>query len=535
MFLKRSTSIQKGRTYHSILLTQSYRDRADGKNKHRTVANLSDFPPEEIEAIDFALKNKKDLPFLVNLRTAGKKQEKSIGAIYILHEVAKRLGIVKALGNTREAKLCLWMTIGRLIQPGLSRLAVVRLADRHMAKEVLDLDDFTEDDLYNALDWIDSKQRQIEGKLYCHRYSDAKPTLYLYDVTSSYLEGTENEYAAFGYPRDKKMGKMQIVIGLLTDDEGYPISVEVFEGNTNDIYTFYRQVRKLKNQFGCERVVMVGDKGMIKSAQIEDIKDHNFFYITSITKPQIESLIKQGTIQMELFTEELCEVKSGSDRFILRKNPVRAREMISSRKERIEVLNQFVLDQNTHLADHPRAKLEVALRKVNEKIDRFGFDEFIQVKTEANQLLLVIDNKTLESSFILDGCYVIKSNVPPEGASMKTIHNRYKSLTRVEDGFRIIKTELEIRPTFVRLASRTRAHVFIVMLSYLIARYLEDQWKIIGLNVIEAVDALASVHPILVTYGNGKFNFIPEPLLIVKLLVDALDLSLPEIFPTRQC
>ena len=134
MFLKRSTSIQKGRTYHSILLTQSYRDRADGKNKHRTVANLSDFPPEEIEAIDFALKNKKDLPFLVNLRTAGKKQEKSIGAIYILHEVAKRLGIVKALGNTREAKLCLWMTIGRLIQPGLSRLAVVRLADRHMAK-----------------------------------------------------------------------------------------------------------------------------------------------------------------------------------------------------------------------------------------------------------------------------------------------------------------------------------------------------------------------------------------------------------------
>jgi transposase len=533
MFLKRSTSIQRGRTYHSVLLTQSYRE--DGKNKHKTITNLSNASPEEIEAIDFALKNKQDLASIANLRTAGKKQEKSIGAVYVLFEIAKRLGIVKALGNSREAKLCLWMTIARLIQPGLSRLAAVRLAQRHMVKELLDLDEFTEDDLYGSLDWIDSKRRQIEERLYSHRYREAKPTLYLYDVTSSYLEGTENEFAAYGYNRDKKEGKMQIVIGLLTDDEGYPISIEVFDGDTRDFHTFSSQVRKLANQFGCERVAMVGDKGMIKSAQIEDIQDHNFLYVTSITKPQIESLVKQGTIQMELFSEELCEVKSGKDRFILRKNPVRARQMIASRKDRIEALSEFVQEQNNYLADHPRAELNVAQRKIIAKIDRYRLEEFVQVGTEANQIHLVIDEKALESLFILDGCYVIKSNIPSQEASMKTIHDRYKSLAHVEDGFRIMKTEfLEIRPIYLRRASRTRAHAFIVMLSYLITRYLEDQWKKIDLNVKEAIDALASVHPILIEHERGRTSFIPEPLPIVRQLISELNITLPEVLPAKQ-
>jgi len=522
-----------GKKYHSELLVESYRE--SNTIKHRTIANLSHCSPEEIDAIDFALKNKKDLASCVNLNTSKKKQGKSIGAIFVLNEVAKRLGIVDAFGTSREANLCLWMTIGRLIQPGQSRLAAVRLSEQHAIRELLGLDEFSEDDLYNALDWLDLRRKKMETRLFSQRFSEAKPILYMYDVTSSYLEGTENEYAAFGYGRDKKEGKMQIVIGLLTDAEGWPISVEVFEGNTLDFYTFYSQVRKLANQFGCEQVAMVGDKGMIKSAQIEDIQDHNFLYITTITKAQIEKLLKQGTFQMELFTEELHEVKSGNDRFILRRNPVRAKQIVDSRKDRLEVLNQFILQQNEYLIDHPRAELEVALRKINERIDKLCIDEFVKVQAEGRNLQLLINRNSLEGSDLLDGCYVVRSNIPLDAASKETIHGRYKALSHVEDGFRIMKTEfLEIRPLFLRLASRTRAHVFIVMLSYMIAKYLEERWKTFDLTVKEAVAALAAIHPVTLEYRNTKISFVPEPLPIVARLIDALDLVLPPFVPSAR-
>jgi len=215
------------------------------------------------------------------------------------------------LGPTRAGKLALWQVIARVIDQG-SRLSVVRLAGSHTACDVLNLGKFNEDDLYDNLYWLWENQAKIEDRLFEKRNgmkrNEDKQQLFLYDVTSSYLEGTENKLAAFGYGRDGKKGKRQIVIGLLCDETGIPLSIEVFKGNTKDPATFGSQVRKVVERFGGGEVTFVGDRGMIKSGQIEDLNKEGFHYITAITKPQIEKLLKTGVIQMELFDQDLAEV-----------------------------------------------------------------------------------------------------------------------------------------------------------------------------------------------------------------------------------
>ena len=221
-----------GKTYTSRLLRQAYRDH--GKVRHRTIANLTGCQEEELAAIRLALQHKGDLTQLVSLReNLVMKQGLSVGAVFTLDAVAKRLGLHHALGNSQEGKRALWQVLARVIDQG-SRLSAVRLAASHAACDVLGLDIFNEDDLYANLDWLHEHQETIENRLFRRRHPDGKAKLFLYDVTSSYLEGTDNELAAFGYNRDGKHGKLQIVIGLLCDEEGWPLSVEVFAGNTVD-------------------------------------------------------------------------------------------------------------------------------------------------------------------------------------------------------------------------------------------------------------------------------------------------------------
>ena len=209
-----------------------------------------------------------------------------------------------------------------------SRLSAVRLAQQQAACDVLGItESFHEDDLYQAMDWLETKQEEIEERLFQLRYKNKKPYFYLYDVTSSYLEGEQNELGAYGYNRDKKRGKKQIVIGLMTDDEGYPIAIEVFQGNTQDTQTVHNQIEKMAKRFGVSHVTLIGDKGMIKKTQVEELKAIDFHYITAITKPQIETLLKSGVIQLGLFDEDLAEVKDQGERYILRRNPIRAQEI----------------------------------------------------------------------------------------------------------------------------------------------------------------------------------------------------------------
>ena len=200
-------------------------------------------------------------------------------------------------------------------------MSAVRLAGNHAACDVLDLEAFNEDDLYANLDWLCEKQEVIEKRLFKRLENENQDGVFLYDVTSSYLEGMENELSAFGYNRDGKKGKKQIVIGLLCNGNGEPLSVEVFEGNTQDPKTFASQIHKAAERFGARDVTFVGDRGMIKSQQIEDLGERGFHYITAITKPQIEALLRQDVLQMELFDEDLAEIETDENiRFVLRRN-----------------------------------------------------------------------------------------------------------------------------------------------------------------------------------------------------------------------
>jgi hypothetical protein len=336
MYLDISVLHRKGRSYRRVLLRESYRE--EGEVKKRTIANLSPCSEKEIKAIGLALQHKEHLSEVGTIDgTLALRQGPSVGAVWLVYQMACRLGIAGALGRSREGKLALWQVIARVIDQG-SRLSAVRFAANHAACDVLDLEAFHEEHLYANLDWLDENQQAIEKKLYRKRHGGHQVELFLYDVTSSYLEGAQNELAAFGYNRDGKRGKQQIVIGLLCDPSGMPLSIEVFAGNTQDTQTFGRQVAKVAARFGGGVVTFVGDRGMIKGPQIEQLQAdnaHEFHYITAITKPQIEKLLREKKIQMGLFDQELGEVQLPEGlRLVLRRNPVRADEMKRSRQSK---------------------------------------------------------------------------------------------------------------------------------------------------------------------------------------------------------
>jgi hypothetical protein len=283
MYLDSSTVTKGDKTYTRHLLRESYREGK--KVRHRTIANVSECSEEEIAAIRLALRHKKNLSELTiaeKVQTFSQKQGLSIGAVWSVYAIAKQLGIVEAFGTTREGKLGLWQVMARVIDQG-SGLSAVRLAGEHAACDVLGLGKFDEDDLYENLDWLCEQQASIEDRLFRNLYRTEKPGLFLYDVTSSYFEGTHNELAAFGYNRDGKKGKYQIVIGLLCNEVGVPLSVEVFTGNTQDPQTVGPQIKKVAERFGSQEVTFVGDRGMIKNQQIEQLgsEPYGFHYIKS--------------------------------------------------------------------------------------------------------------------------------------------------------------------------------------------------------------------------------------------------------------
>lgn len=533
MYVDASTVRQKEKTYTRYLLRESYREGK--KVKHRTIANLSQCSPEEIAAIRLALRHKKDLTQLSVQDKAVIKQGLSVGSVWLLYDMARQLGITDALGATRQGKLALWQVLARVIDQG-SRLSAVRLAGCHAACDVLGLGNFDEDDLYDNLDWLCENQALIEDRLFAGNKKTDLPGLYLYDVTSSYLEGTENELAAFGYNRDGKRGKRQIVIGLLCNGKGLPLSIEVFAGNTQDPRTVASQIKKAAERFGGGDVTFVGDRGMIKSAQVEELGDYGFHYITAITKPQIETLLKSGVIQMNLFDQRLAEVIGDSGlRYVLRRNPARADEIKKSREDKLKALSKELSRQNEYLKEHALAKVATAMKRLNEKCHRLKISGWVSVTENERTILLNLDEEALKKEAELDGCYVLKSDLSPETATKEIIHNRYKDLCLVESAFRSSKTvNLELRPIHVRLASRTRGHVFVVMMAYRIIQELAVRWQDIDVTVEEGIKELSTLCAQEVSFnGKERCNQIPEPRASVRKLIDAAKVRLPEALPSK--
>ena len=528
---RRHWKSKNGKSYLSILLRHSYRE--NGKVCKRTIANLTHYPPEDVQAIELALKFKRDLATLGSIKEIQVKEGASVGAVWTVYQVAKRLGIQKALGKDFAGKLALWQVIARVIDQG-SRLSAVRLAQTHAACDVLGIRrGFDENDLYENLPWLCHEQERIERRLFAARRGNGKPELFLYDVTSSYLEGLQNELAAYGYNRDKKKGKLQIVIGRLCDESGEPVSTEVFEGNTTDPKTFAAQVKKVAQRFGCERVTFVGDRGMIKSGQIETLAQAGFHYITAITKAQITKLIKDGVLQLELFDETVCEVQNDGVRYVLRRNPRRVEEIAATRQGKRRSVQTLVERQTAYLRDHPRAKIATAEKKIYQKISRLRIDTWLGVQVDKGCLRLVVDETKLAEVSRLDGCYVIKTDLPQEAADTKTVHDRYKDLAVVEWAFRTSKTaHLEVRPVYVRKEENTRGHVLVVMLAYLVTRELRRAWVDLDVTVEEGLDQLKTLCSMEIrTNKGGTCLRIPQPRAKSQALLTALDLQLPDTLP----
>jgi len=448
----------------AILLRESYRE--SGKVKTRTIANLTHWAPERIEALRKALKGEFD-------GMDGEPVSGEIfGVLFALKQLADQVGMTRVLGPSEEGRLALFLVLARIAHGG-SRLSAVRWAEQHAVSDVLGLEQFDENDLYDALDWLESEQVRIEKRLYeaYVKRSGEPPAIVLYDVTSSYFEGEQNELADYGYNRDGKKGKKQIVIGLLTGADGEPLAVRVFEGNTADPSTVGEQIELLKQQFGVSEVIFVGDRGMIKSKGKEALGALGWRYISALTKQQIRALLKRGVLQPDLFDQDIGEVAQEDKRLILRRNESVQRRERARRADKLERLETLIAERNAFVSESTRADPAAGLRQLEQWVKRHKLHGFATLSLEQRQIRCEIDQEQMDDVALLDGCYALETTVPAEQMDAQTVDDRYRDLQKVERNFKTIKTDfLEVRPIYLRNAKRTKAHVFVAMLALKITR-----------------------------------------------------------------
>lgn len=531
---------KKGKSYTSILLRESY--RVGSKVKSKTLAVLTQLPAHVLEAVRRAIAQPSDSLARLAKTSDGSlrlRAAESFAALWTVDQVAQQLGIKKALGVTREAELGYWQVLARVLRPGTSLLAMVRLASSCAAAALLGWRlAFTEDDLYANGSWLEGRHAVIERRLWQSRATQPKDQLFLYDVTSSYLEGNYNALAAWGYNRDHKEGKKQVVVGLLTDSQGEPISTQVYRGNTSDLKTFGQQVHKIKKELGCAGVTMVGDRGMIRTDQKAAARKAEFHFITALTKPQIEKLLADKVLQMELFEDKVNDVL-GEDgrRFVLRRNPERQKELESSREQKRQALERALQKANAYLEEHRRAKVKTQRRKLLAQIQRLKVQDWLKLTIHQQRLMLTVDSQALQAASQLDGCYVVETDLKARQADKQTIHDRYKDLALVERDFRTLKTgHLDFRPWFVCTADNTQAHALTSMLALKVRRHLERAWWTLevtveeGLRELEQLCVIELVHP---QSGEVVARQVPEPSSRQKQLLDALKLLLPETAPPK--
>ena len=512
MFIKRNRTLHGGTPYQSILLVQGKRvpaKRPPGRPAtgapppktvvvHETLANLSRLPAELVALIEnFCQGIAPKAAATPSARAAvpGGAPAVQVGPCYGLlaglHALARELGIVRAVGETtRTQRLALYLIYARLAFQG-SRLSAARASEDHAVREVLQVGAFDEDDLYAALEYLAAHQHAIETAL---APKATKGAVFLYDVTSVYFEGEDNELAAFGYNRDGKRGKQQMVAGLLTDGAGEPLSIQLYAGNTSDPPTFLDAVEQLKVRFGTEEIAVVGDRGMIKALGQAALGEANFRYVTALTDPQVRKLLQAGVLQLGLFEDQPAEVTVGNQRYVLRCNPhTQARER-ARRTDQWTRVRQWIQARNKVVEKQPRCDPASSLRGAQARVQTHRLGGWVSVRLEGRQVVWTEDPAARDKEAQLDGCYVVVSDLPAAAADTQAVHDRYLDLTRVERDFRTLKTGLlEIRPVFLRKADRTRGHALVSLLALKLARALERRVAPLGLTVDDAVERLKGV------------------------------------------
>ncbi len=466
----------------AVLLRQSFREGS--KVRKRTLANLTSWPKDKIDALRAALRG--DTPL-------GKLEDsfdivRSLphGHVAAALGVAQRIGLPRLIASrkSRERDLVLAMVTARILSPS-SKLATARSLNEESASmslgETLGAQDADEDELYLAMDWLLKRQEKIEDKL-AKRHL-AENTLILYDVTSTYFEGRTCPLARRGHNRDKKKGKLQIVFGLLCDIEGRPIAVEVFEGNVGDPKTLAAQIKKIRERFGLKRVVLVGDRGLITEARIrEDLGPiEGLDWISALRAPAIKKLIEVGLIERSFFDDkDLGEISSpdySGQRLVVCRNPLLAQERAHKRQELLRATEkelQKIVDATKRARRPLKGKAEIGIR-VGKVINRFKVGKHFRIEINKDSFHYERKQEQIEREAALDGIYVIRTTVPAEILDADKTVGAYKGLSRAERAFRSMKTvDLKVRPIYHNLEDRVRAHVFLCMLAYYVEWHMRQ-------------------------------------------------------------
>jgi Transposase DDE domain len=465
----------------AILLREGWREGS--RTRKRTLANLTDWPPAQIDALRAVLRG--DYRELAPTSGFSIERTRPHGHVAAVLGTLRRLRLEPLLATRRcpERDAVVAMLVARIVEPR-SKLATAReLRAATLTStlgELLQLSDCDEELLYRAMDWLLPQQARIEQALARRHLSDG--TLALYDVTSTYFEGRCCPLARYGYSRDGKRDKLQITFGLLTNADGCPVAVEVFEGNSADPGTLGSVVAKLRERFALKRIVLVGDRGMLTSARIrEELVDGGLEWLTALRAPQIQQLVEGGSLQLSLFDErDLAEITDPAypgERLVACRNPLLAEERARKRTELLaateRALNQIVA-ATQRLRNPLRGKTRIALR-VGGVLGRYKMRKHFKLAIEETGFSFTRDEHSIAREAALDGIYVIRTSVPATTLGAEDAVRTYKRLAQVEQAFRSLKSvDLKVRPIHHRLEARVRAHVLLCMLAYYVEWHMRQ-------------------------------------------------------------
>jgi hypothetical protein len=463
-----------GRVYQRHLLRRSYRD--GGKVRKETLANLSHLPDDAIEALRLVLAGRTMVDADASVEVTRSLPHGHVAAIAA---AARKLGLPALLGPAcRERDLAFALIVSRVARPA-SKLSTIGWWDDTTLGRDLGVTRASTDEVYAAMDWLLARQDGIEAGL--SRRHLAPGGMALFDLSSSWVEGSHCELAAFGHSRDGKRGKQQIEYGLLTSRDGCPVAVRVFAGNTGDPKTFTEAVTVVRDKFGITGAVMVGDRGMITSARIRALKElPGMAWLTCLRAPAIKKLADDGPLQMSLFdTQDLAEITSPDypgERLIACHNPALEAERAAHRERLLaataaELVKIKATVEAGHLTDP--AKIGVRVGKVINK--RKVAKHFLTSIGEAS-FTWQRDQASIDAEAAFDGIYVLRTPVPVASLAAADAVAAYKDLSNVEQDFKVSKDDLDLRPIWHRLEDRVKAHVLICMLACHLAWHLRKAW-----------------------------------------------------------
>ena len=456
----------------AILLREGWREGS--RTRKRTLANLTDWPPAQVEALRAVLRG--DFPALAPSAAFSIERTRPHGHVAAVLGTLRRLRLEPMLASRRcpERDAVVAMLVARIVEPR-SKLATAReLRAATLTStlgELLELSDCDEEQLYRAMDWLLPQQARIEQALARRHLSDA--SLALYDVTSTYFEGRCCPLARYGYSRDGKPDKLQITFGLLTNADGCPVAVEVFEGNTADPGTVGSVIAKLRERFALQRIVLVGDRGLLTSARIrEELVDGGLEWLTALRAPQIQQLVEGGSLQLSLFDErDLAEITDPAypgERLVACRNPLLAAERARKRNDLLAATERALTEivaATQRLRNPLRGKTRIALR-VGGVLGRYKMRKHFKLAIEETGFSFTRDEHSIAREAALDGIYVIRTSVPATTLGSEDAVRTYKRLAQVEQAFRSLKSvDLKVRPIHHRLEERVRAHVLLCMLA----------------------------------------------------------------------